>query len=274
VEVFFLPAQVGVRFCVHHVPAKGSKTGQAIVFVPAFAEEMNKSRHVVAQTARRICEQGVGVLLIDLYGCGDSSGHFEDATWETWRADVALATRWLQDYGYSRLMIWGMRLGGLLAAACAVDSPAVYERCILWQPVISGDSYLTQFLRLRVANALLSGAPAGTSVGQLRSRLLAGDEVDVAGYRLGAALATGFMQHTLLQARPLCPIEWFEVVADRGRAPAPLISRLAEEWRAGGSALGLTTVEGESFWAAANAAELVQCLALVEATALAARSWT
>jgi len=274
VEVFFLPARAGARLCVHHRPDERSATGLAVVFVPAFAEEMNKSRHVVAQTARRLCDMGIGVLLIDLYGCGDSSGDFAEATWETWQEDVALATGWLQESGYRRLMLWGMRLGGLLAAECAVAAPALYERCVLWQPVISGESFLTQFLRLRVANAMLSGAAAGTSVGQLRNCLLAGEAVEIAGYRLSAALATGFISRTLLPARPSCPIEWFEVVAERGRAASPATARLVDEWRAAGSTLSLNTVEGDAFWGTANSAELVQCPTLVEATAMAASAWT
>jgi len=274
VEAFFLPARTGVRLCVHHRPNERSATGRAVVFVPPFAEEMNKSRHVVAQTARRICDMGIGVLLIDLYGCGDSSGDFADATWDTWREDVALATDWLQICGYRRVVLWGMRLGGLLAAECALAAPTLYDRCILWQPVISGEAFLTQFLRLRVANAMLSGAAAGTSVAQLRTSLLAGEAVEIAGYRLSPGLASGLIARTLLPARPSCPIEWFEVVAERGRPPAPATARLVDEWRAAGSTLSLSVVEGEAFWGTANSAELVQCPTLVEATALAAGAWT
>lgn len=273
-EAFFLPARAGARFCIHHPPAERSReTGQVVLFVPAFAEEMNKSRHVVAQTARRLAAQGIGVLLIDLYGCGDSTGDLEDATWEIWREDIALATRWLQDHGYGRLIIWGMRLGGLLAAECGVDSPAVFERCVLWQPVLNGDAFLTQFLRLRVANAMLSGSPSGASVGQLRACLADGEAVDVAGYRLTSALAASFVPRRLEHLRPACPVDWFEVVADEGRVPSPVISRLIGDWRAGGTEVVLRVVEGESFWGTANAAELVQCSALAEATALAAELW-
>lgn len=244
-----------------------------MLFVPAFAEEMNKSRHVVAQTARRLAAQGIAVLLIDLYGCGDSAGHLEDATWEIWREDIALATRWLQDHGYGRLIIWGMRLGGLLAAECSIDSPALYERCVLWQPVLNGDVFLTQFLRLRVASAMLSGSPSGVSVNQLRACLADGEAVDVAGYRLTPALAASFVQRKLGHLRPACSLEWFEVVADEGGAPSPPVSRLIAEWCASGTAVALRVVQGESFWGTANAAELVQCSSLVEATALAAESW-
>lgn len=256
---------------MHHPPANRFALNRAVVFVPAFAEEMNKSRHVVAQLARRLAASGIGVLLIDLLGCGDSTGTLEDATWDAWRDDIDLATGWLRDHGYGRLLVWGMRLGGLLAAECAADSGGVYERCILWQPVVSGDTFLSQFLRLSVANLMLSGSTAGVSVAQLRSRLAGGETIEVAGYRLTPALAASLGMAAL--SRPLCPVEWFEVVAEQGRAPSPAALRVAEGWRASGTEVTMTTVAGESFWGAANAAELVQCPTLVDATATAAESW-
>lgn len=256
---------------MHHPPANGFALNQAVVFVPAFAEEMNKSRHVVAQTARRFAALGIGVLLIDLLGCGDSTGSLEDATWDTWRDDIDLASGWLHDYGYRRLLVWGMRLGGLLAAECAADPGGAYERCILWQPVVSGDTFLSQFLRLAVANVMLSGSTAGVSVAQLRSRLAGGETIEVAGYPLTPALAASLGLAAL--TRPLCPVEWFEVVAEHGRAPSPAALRVAEGWRANGTEVTMKAVGGESFWGAANAAELVQCPTLVEATASAAESW-
>ena len=48
-EAFFLPADRGARLCVHHAPL--TPRGVGLVALPAFAEEMNKSRHVVAQAA-------------------------------------------------------------------------------------------------------------------------------------------------------------------------------------------------------------------------------
>ncbi len=53
--------------------------------------------------------------------------------------------------------LWGLRLGALLALDFAREiSKKKLDRFILWQPVISGDSFLTQFLRLRLANEMLT----------------------------------------------------------------------------------------------------------------------
>ncbi len=52
---------------------------------------MNKSRRMAALQARAFAAMGFGVLQIDLFGCGDSSGDFSDARWDIWKQDLAIA---------------------------------------------------------------------------------------------------------------------------------------------------------------------------------------
>jgi alpha/beta superfamily hydrolase len=40
---------------------------------------MNKARRMAALQARALAALGYGVLLLDLHGCGDSSGDFGDS---------------------------------------------------------------------------------------------------------------------------------------------------------------------------------------------------
>ena len=78
-EAFFLDMEPGQRFCLFHPPA-GTCRGAAL-YVPPFGEEMNKSRRMAALQARALAAAGFGVLQLDLYGCGDSSGEFAEARW-------------------------------------------------------------------------------------------------------------------------------------------------------------------------------------------------
>ena len=228
---------------------------------------------MVAQTARRLSGLGIGVLLIDPLGCGDSTGGFEDASWAAWCADVHRGAQWMATQGYSRFGVWGMRLGALLAAECAADSQGRFERCILWQPVASGEAHLTQFLRLRTAGAMMSDSKSGETVKQLRARLAGGEPLEVAGYCLSARLAMDIESRRLDRITPACPVSWFEVVSD-GEADVPLsCTRVLTEWRSKGVHCDLSAIHGESFWSAASAAELIQCSGLVDATARAAPSW-
>ncbi len=273
-EAFFLAVGEGARFCIYYPPSTRSDLGLAAVFVPPFAEEMNKCRHVVAQAARRLSGLGIGILLIDLLGCGDSSGSLEDATWQHWRDDINLGTQWLRDRGHERLMLWGVRAGALLAMDTAVAAPNVYERCMLWQPVLSGETCLVQFLRLGVGSDIISGNKEGVSVASIRSKLERGEIVEIAGYRLTQALAADLAAVSLERFSPPCPVHWFEVVAEDGCGPSPGASRIAQSWRAAGEEVRLITARGDAFWSVASAEELVQCPALVDATAHAAESWT
>ena len=77
----------------------------------------------------------------------------------------------------------------------------------------------------------------------------------------------------LVSLRPPCPVHWFEVTAEMQRPLPPAASRVIDSWRAQDTAVTLTPLEAEAFWGATNAAELVQCQDLVDATAQAAPAW-
>src|ERR1035437_5595730 len=118
-EAFFIPASSGQRFCLFHEPEPGISLRGALVYVHPFAEEMNKSRRMAALQARAMARAGYAVLQIDLYGCGDSSGNFGDATWNVWIEDVRLAHDWLRRQSTIDPWLWGLRTGCLLACEVA-----------------------------------------------------------------------------------------------------------------------------------------------------------
>ena len=186
---FFLPGTAGKLFCVYHERAPDTDERGDLVFVPPFAEEANQSRHTVVQMARSLARRGWGVLLLDLFGTGDSEGLFEECRWEIWRQDLMTAHAWLRDRGRNAVGLWGLRLGALLAADTAASHPGLFSRLVLWQPVTSGKSYLNQFLRIRTVGALIHGSGSRETTGQLRRRLASGESIGVAGYTLAPALA-------------------------------------------------------------------------------------
>lgn len=51
----------------------------------------------------RAAKRGDRVLLIDLYGTGDSGGDFGDATLPIWREDLRRGAAWLTERGVVRL---------------------------------------------------------------------------------------------------------------------------------------------------------------------------
>jgi len=262
-EAFFLDGQDGGRFCLYHPPA-GSPRG-AVLYVHPFAEEMNKSRRMAALQARAMAGAGFAVLQIDLFGCGDSAGDFVDARWSVWKDDLARAQRWLQQRAPGPLHLWGLRLGALLACDYAQAPQAPLASLMLWQPVQSGKQFFTQFLRLKVANAMLGeGKDGATTTGALRAQLTAGASLEVAGYELAPQLAAELDAVDLAaMSPPSIPVSWFEVVPAAERPLPPVAARQLDVWRQTGVSVHSVVVAGMAFWATQ---EISECPALLEAT--------
>ena len=76
-----LPGAQGPLCAWYYSPAPGLAPRGDVLVLPAFAEEMNRCRAMVALQARAWSAQGVGTLVVDGFGTGDSAGEFADATW-------------------------------------------------------------------------------------------------------------------------------------------------------------------------------------------------
>lgn len=259
IEPFFLPSPRGPLFCLSLAPARPPVRG-AVLYLHPFAEEMHKSRRMAALQARAFAEAGYAVLQPDLTGCGDSAGDFGDADWDAWQDDVRLAHAWLSQQNFGPLTLWGLRTGAALAADMARELAGV-SRLILWQPVVSGELFLNQFLRIKLAGEMLSAGQAQSGTKQLRAQLDAGESVEVGGYQLNPGLARALAGWKLADHPPPCPVHWFEVGA--GEALSPASQRVAEAWRAAGTALTTRPVVGEPFW---GTQEITECPALLDAT--------
>ncbi|HZX32963.1 MAG TPA: hydrolase 2, exosortase A system-associated [Rhodocyclaceae bacterium] len=260
-EAFYLPAAGGQRFCLFHQPEAVGREKGNLLFVHPFAEEMNKSRRMAALQARALAAAGYGVLLMDLAGCGDSTGSLDHTAWEDWVADAAMGGRWLRQRSEAPLWLWGLRTGCLVAAAAArrLDEAVNF---LFWQPTVSGKVHLQQFLRLKVAGALADGGPKGVTQ-MLRHRLAAGEEIEVAGYVFSASLANG------LEAAELAPpdrpgrVEWLELSAQAEASLAPVSQKTLAAWMAAGHDARGRVVAGQQFW---QTVETTECPALLAAT--------
>lgn len=264
-EPFFLDASPGKRFCLYHSPAGDTPLNQVFIYLHPFAEEMNKSRRMAALQAKAFAAMGFGVLQIDLYGCGDSAGDFGEATWEIWKNDVEFAYQWLIQQGFTSVHFWGLRLGALLALDYAGKAETGSAKFILWQPVINGKSFLTQFLRLRLVNKLLSDDSDKAQNVHLREELIAGKSLEIAGYTLSPAMAAAIDELKLGQlVVGNSEIYWFEITPEAGRGLPPAGAAVVEAWNQSGVYPEVTLIPGLPFWATQ---EISECPALLAATA-------
>ena len=260
---FFLDTARHRLFALYLPPDRGPAR-DAVLYLPPFAEEMNRSRRMARLAAGRMAAADCGVLLLDPYGSGDSDGEFADATWDDWLDDAGCACDWLAAETGAPVTLWGLRLGAVLAAALAGRDGDV-SRLLLWSPVANGRTLLTQFLRIRVAAAMAGGGPA-ESTDDLRVRLDGGESVEIAGYEISPALASALDDLDLARLAPSheVAVDWFEVLAAADRPPPPASVRVVEAWRAAGARPEIKVVAGEPFW---MLQEITLAPNLIEATA-------
>jgi len=253
----FLQGAQGPLFVLHHPPA--APVRGAVLYLPPFAEEMNKARRMVALQARRFAATGLHVLLPDLYGCGDSGGDFSQARWELWLTDLRQCLAWLEPQAADNLYLWGLRGGALLASALLEDSPPEsVTQVLFWQPIASGEQMLNQFLRLRFAAEMMQGQQASTK--QLRAQIDAGQSLEIAGYELHPELAAALARARLKP--PTVPVTWLELSSNE-RPLAPASQRVVTAWREAGVAVTAQTIVGEPFW---STQEITEVPALLDAT--------
>lgn len=265
---FFLPLDGG-RFCIHHEPAPDKQRRGGLVYVHPFGDEMNKARRMAALQSRRLAADGWSVLQIDLHGCGDSAGEFAEARWETWAHDLRAALDWLRSRVDGPLSLWGLRLGATLACNVARDSALGLERLVLWQPVVAGEQFLVQFLRLRLASEMLAAGAATTALRELRAELAQGRSLEIAGYELHPDLAAAITRQDLLASIPAVKrVHWFEVAPEPGSQPRPPSRRVMEAWTKRGVSVNTAVVQGEPFW---STIEIAECEALLGATSAGLR---
>lgn len=281
-QAFFLPAETGdrlgdERFCLFHA-ARGPVPRGSVLYLHPFAEELNNSRRVVAQAARQLADAGFAVLQIDLLGCGDSAGDFDDARWADWLADARCAQRWLAEQTSGPMWLWGLRGGALLASALAAmepPPPALPPYLLLWQAVPSGEQMLQQFLRLHSAAQWLG--PEGERAEAPARQLAQGAAVTIAGYTLTPALATGLREAQLSPApathatrathatnapdtsaaaasttgaTATAPrrLVWLDVSTHDAPALGPASERQVARWQAAGWAVSAAAVTAPAFW--------------------------
>ncbi len=250
---FFLPVGDRRLFLLWRRP---SELRGSVILAPPFAEELNKSRRMFTLLADALAARGVGLLVPDLTGTGDSSGDFAEARWEAWIDDMAGAIRWLGGLEVPLLGAVGLRAGALLLGAVSKRLPVSIPRAVLWQPVLRGDNMLTRFLRLRVAAGAMSGG-GGETTADLRRRLGEGESVEVAGYELHPHLVSALDAARLEPpgGEPSPPVWWFEVAADPARGPGPASRKVVEAWRERGVEVEAAAVAGEPFWTTQEIAE-------------------
>lgn len=267
VKPFFLSCPDRRLFCLSIQANAALQNFSPVLFIPPFAEEMNKSRHIIRNLAQLLAEAGFDSLIFDPFGTGDSEGDFGDATWEFWIEDLNSAYQWLARESGKPVSIIALRTGALLASEYIQRTHPDVDRLIFLAPVVRGDHFLSQFLRLRIATEMAENSRDKSTVKSLKETLLSGKSVEVAGYTLNPGLARGMtgsaIQGGHFHERDIQTMDWIELVAEEDR-PLPILNnQVVEELTAADLTITLHRFCGPAFWSAVELVELPELLELI-----------
>jgi alpha-beta hydrolase superfamily lysophospholipase len=145
-----------------HQPASGEARG-GVVLCPPLGIEAICVYFTYRTLAIRLAEAGLAVLRFDYDGTGDSFGDQGDpGRTEAWEASVDAALRALDLTGVGSVGLVGMRIGAVLAASAAARRFPVLDAMVLWDPCVSGRSFLREQRAFRMLS--IGGDDAGQAV--------------------------------------------------------------------------------------------------------------
>lgn len=152
-------------FGVYHPPKAAQARGTGVVLCYPFGQEYMRAHRAFRQMALLLSKAGFHVLRFDYYGTGDSAGDAMDASLTQWVEDARTAADELKETAeISRVAFVGLRLGAAVAALAAAGRDDV-DQVVLWDPAVTGTSYLEEILEERtdsVGNSRHSQREDGT----------------------------------------------------------------------------------------------------------------
>ncbi len=248
---FFIKSISGNIFGLYHSPPAHIPVKKNILFIPPFAEELNRSRHMVNRQARRFVKAGYGVLILDLFGTGDSEGGFGETSIEIWQKDILAAINWLNEQSDVRPILWAMRSGALLVADLIQKYPELTKQLVLWSPVTNGKKFISQFMRIKLAAGVTSKTHGQqATLKDLWAMLDSGTALEIAGYSLSPELAHGMAGLDLNNVKlpQSISVKWIEISLGDPASPSPASQKIIKYWMNDNVDVSSSVVNDFAFW--------------------------
>jgi uncharacterized protein len=192
-----------------HAPASLKDAKFACVMSHPFGEEKLWAHRIYVVFARALAQRGIPVLRFDYTGAGDSAGDTAHAGIDIFLEDLAAATGELTTRAprVERVGLVGLRFGAALAtlfverARAAGTHPKVTQGpLVLWDPVLDGESYIQELLRINLSTQLSVYGKVRESREQLVEHIRQGGVANVEGYEIGKLLLDSANHKELLPA--------------------------------------------------------------------------
>lgn len=167
--MFFGPAQRPLFGLLHEPASHSDRTG--VVLCNPFGYEAICAHRAYRHLAERLARAGHTALRFDYDGTGDSFGDDTDpGRVRAWIDSIHAAIGEVQRTGVEQVVLFGVRLGGLLALHAACERHDV-SGLILWAPCLNGKAYLRELKVLQRVHEETLNAPAVTPTAELEEAL-------------------------------------------------------------------------------------------------------
>lgn len=130
------------KIFVSIIPPKRNNLHEAVLLCYPFGQEYMRAHKAFRQLANLLSRKGYTVMKFDYPGTGDSYGDGKYIGYHDWLEEAQSALNFLKsETQYNDIHIIGLRLGALVAAELARNN-AFIKKLVLWDPFVSGDSYI------------------------------------------------------------------------------------------------------------------------------------
>jgi Serine aminopeptidase, S33 len=159
-----------------------------VLLAGPFASERQFSYNPWVRWARYLAERQVEVLRYDYRGIGESTGAFNEMTFEHWHEDIQLLANWIARKSPKvPLLLHGVEVGAILAAQCFHSG--IGDALLLWSPPANANLALRAILRRWSGMEQLFESPDNRkSANEYIRELEQGDSIEVHGYEWSSRL--------------------------------------------------------------------------------------
>lgn len=264
----FLPGSQGQIFTVtysnkhrkhnsHSNQATDNNQRPSLLFIPPFAEEANKSRHMLSALGRTLAQNGIQTTILDLFGCGDSEGDIDQANLRIWHQDINKTIQHMQRQT-ANISIGGLRLGATIALDFLATSKQPADKILIWQPVLKGEQFIKQFIRIKLAGSIAT-ISASTSTTEIIAELEKGNIQEIAGYSITKELFQGINKLNCLNRDIPTDTQLHLLEINPGATPSTPMAQTVSSYTNLNASHHIC--QGSQFWACQ---EIVYCDSVIE----------
>jgi len=159
-----------------------------VLLVGAFASERHFSYSPWVRWARYLAARQIEVLRYDYRGLGESTGIFEEMSFDTWSEDVQLLAKWFVGSSSSvPLLLHGLEIGAILAGRSFHEGTG--DALLLWSPPANANQALRSSLLHWAGLGQLNDSPENRkTASEYIQQLEQGSLIEVQGYQWSSRL--------------------------------------------------------------------------------------